>query len=289
VDAQVLRLRDGRELAWSESGDREGMPVLAFHGTPGSRNQLLIDDAPMRAAGVRWVAPDRPGYGASTFHAGRTLAGWADDVAQLADHLGVEQFAVVGVSGGGPHAAACAHGLTDRVSAAALVSSVRPLGEPGSEAGMMAQNRAFTRMARRFPAANRLPFGAIARLGRLAPDRLLAAVAKAAPSADAATLARPDVAAAYRRDLAEASRTTGRAATQDFALLAHDWGFRLEDIRVPVHVWQAEGDRNVPLAHARHLAEAIPGAVLHLVADGGHFLVVDHLLAILRAVARPPA
>jgi len=83
--------------------------------------------------------------------------------------------------------------------------------------------------------------------------------------------------AAFRRDLTEASRTTGRAAAQDFGLFAHDWGFRLEDITVPVVVWQADLDVNVPAVHAERQAAAIPGSVLHLVAGEGHLMVVDHL------------
>src|SRR5437667_4531585 len=99
METRIFDLPDGRELAWSEAGDPVGAPVFAFHGTPGSRRQLLFDAAPLLAARVRFIAPDRPGYGHSTFHPGRTLRDWAGDVAALADHLGIERFAVLGISG----------------------------------------------------------------------------------------------------------------------------------------------------------------------------------------------
>jgi pimeloyl-ACP methyl ester carboxylesterase len=280
----TMRLDDARTLAWSEAGDPDGEPVVACHGTPGSRHQLLVDDAPIRAAGVRWIVPDRPGYGLSTYQPDRRLAGWARDVTQLADQLGLERFAVLGLSGGGPHAAACAALLPGRVTATAIVSGVAPLIERGSERGMMPPNRLFARLARRAPTVNRIPFGAMALLGRRAPDRLLTAMAKQAPVSDAVLLRRPDVADAFRRDLGEASRTTGRAAAQDFELIAHDWGFRLEDITGRVDVWQADHDINVPVEHARRQARAIPDAELHLVAGEGHFMIVDHLEEILRAL-----
>jgi pimeloyl-ACP methyl ester carboxylesterase len=277
-----MALADGRELAWGEMGDPTGYPVLFFHGTPGSRHQVLIDPAPAVAAGVRVIAPDRPGYGLSSFHKDRTLEDWSRDVAALADHLGLERFAVIGISGGGPHAAVCARYLPDRVSAAAILSGVGAVGERGSEAGMMPTNRFFTRVARKAPKVNALPFGAMTVLGRRAPDRMMRMLAKAVPAPDAAVLERPEVRAAFRNDLAHASATAGRAAAQDFGLFARDWGFRLEDITVPVHVWQAEADVNVPAEHARRQAAAIPGAVLHLLPDEGHLMAIDHMDEILR-------
>jgi pimeloyl-ACP methyl ester carboxylesterase len=282
VDAQVFELPDGRALAWGEVGDPEGEPVLAFHGTPGSRHQVLFDGPAAQDAGVRLIAPDRPGYGLSTYHRGRTLQDWAGDVTRLADHLGLDRFFVGGISGGGPHAAACARFLPDRVRAAALLSGVGPVAEPGSEAGLMRPNRLFTRVARRVPMANAPLFGLVGVVGRRNPDRALAMMAKRAPKPDAVVLTNPSVREAFGRDLAQASRTTGRAAAQDFGLFAHDWGFRLEDIALPVHVWQADEDVNVPAAHAERQAAAIPGAVLHLLQGEAHLMVVDHLHEILR-------
>jgi pimeloyl-ACP methyl ester carboxylesterase len=188
------------------------------------------------------------------------------------------------MSGGGPHAAVCARFLADRVTAAALLSSVGDISRPGSEAGMMPANRMFARISRRAPMVNAVPFGLLAWLGRRATDRVVAQLAKAAPAPDAALLRQPDVEAAFRRDLRAASRTTGRASAQDFGLFARDWGFRLEDVSVPVDVWQADADVNVPAEHARRLAAAIPGATLHLLPDEGHFMALTHMEEILRTL-----
>ena len=106
-DTVVMDLPDGRELAWLELGCPSGPPVFVFHGTPGSRLQVSFDEEPITASGVRFIAPDRPGYGHSSFHRGRRLADWASDVSRLADHLQIDRFSVVGISGGGPHAAVC--------------------------------------------------------------------------------------------------------------------------------------------------------------------------------------
>ena len=284
TDTQVMQLPDGRDLAWLELGDPSGAPVIALHGTPGSRRQIAIDDKPVRAAGVRLICPDRPGYGLSTYQPHRALRDFPDDVAALADHLGLEGFAVIGISGGGPHAAACAARLPDRVRKAALVSGVGPLGEPGAEDGMLGFNRLMTRVARRAPAVM-LPFNALTTaIARRWPERAMQSFLRQLPPADAEVLRRPAVFAAFADDARHASRTTARAGVQDFALFAQDWGFRLEDIAVPVHLWQGDVDRNVPLAHAQRQAARIPGAVLHVCSDEGHLLVIDHFEEILRVV-----
>ena len=140
-DTVVMDLPDGRELAWLESGDPKGPAVFVFHGTPGSRLEVSCDQVPIISSGVRFIAVDRPGYGHSTFQRGRRLADWASDVTRLADHLKIDGFSVIGVSGGGPHAAACARFISERVLGAGIVSGVGPLAEPGAENEMMGFNR----------------------------------------------------------------------------------------------------------------------------------------------------
>ena len=281
VDAHVMELADGRELAWSELGDPDGQPVFGLHSTPGSRRQLMIDEKPIRAAGVRLIAPDRPGYGLSTYHHRRTLPGWARDVAALADHLGIDRFSVMGISGGGPHAAVCAAMLPERVRVAGIVSGVGPLAEPGAEEGMLGFNKVMTRTARRVPWVVLPLYALMTAAVRRWPERAIETMRRQVPAPDAEVMARPEVAAAFVDDLRHSSKTAGRAAVQDFALFARDWGFRFEDITVPVHVWQGDLDKNVPLAHGRLQARRIPGAVLHECPGEAHMLVIDHLEEIL--------
>lgn len=284
-DSHVTVLPDGRDLGWLELGPPAGKPVFAFHGTTGSRWHFTVDDGPVVAAGVRLIAPDRPGYGLSSFHPGRQLRDWAEDVAFLANHLGVADFSVMGVSGGGPHAAVCARFLPARVRASAIVSGVAPLADPGSEEGMMPTNQRITALARRAPLALWPVFGGMTALGKRFPERALETMTRQLPAPDAEVLARPAVREAFLRDLRHPSPTTGRAGGQDFRLFARDWGFRLEDITVPVHIWQGDVDRNVPPSHGRQQADRIPGAVLHECPGEGHLLFVDHLPEILRELA----
>jgi pimeloyl-ACP methyl ester carboxylesterase len=281
-----MTLPDGRELAWLETGKARGTPVFMFHGTPGSRLQVSFDEKAIAASGVRLVAPDRPGYGHSSFHPGRTLTDWAADVDSLADHLKVERFAVAGVSGGGPHAVACARLLSERVTAAAIVSGVGPISDPDFATTMVGFNRAATKMAARTPAFVLTGvFSAQEFFLRHWPDAALRAAAKRLPEPDAAVFERPAVRDAFMQDLRSPSGTTAQAAAQDFALFVRDWGFRLQDVSVPTHVWHGDVDKNVPYSQGVFMAQRIPGAEFHACPGEGHLLVVDHLEEILRTVS----
>src|SRR5574341_1236813 len=136
-----IRLSDGRLIGYAEYGDPAGEVVFYFHGWPGSRLEPRLLDSLCSELRLRLVAPDRPGYGLSEFQTGRTLLDWPMDVCALADHLGTEQFALLGVSGGGPYAIACAAMITNRLTAVLLVGSVGPAAEAGSLEGMVALNR----------------------------------------------------------------------------------------------------------------------------------------------------
>jgi pimeloyl-ACP methyl ester carboxylesterase len=279
-----MTLPDGRELAWLETGKARGSPVFMFHGTPGTRLQVSFDEKAIAASGVRLIAPDRPGYGHSTYHRGRTLVDWATDVAALADHLKIERFAVAGVSGGGPHSAVCARLLSDRVTGAAIVSGVGPLADPALSADMVAFNKFVVVMAARAPFALLPLFAFQDYFMRHWPDAALRAAARQFAAPDVELLQRPDVRAAFMMEAKQPSATTAQAAAQDFVLFAGDWGFRIQDIAVPVQVWHGDLDRNVPFAQGKFMAEQIPGADFHECPGEGHLLVVPHLEEILRAV-----
>jgi pimeloyl-ACP methyl ester carboxylesterase len=283
-DSNVTLLPDGRVLGWLELGPAEGKPVFAFHGTTGSRWHFTADEGSVAAAGVRLIVPDRPGYGLSSFHSGRRLQDWADDVAFLADHLGLEGFSVMGVSGGGPHVAVCARFLAARIRAAAIVSGVAPLADAGSEEGMTPSSQRIVALARRAPYALRPLYAGTTAVGKRWPERAIQMMTRVLPPPDVAVLMRPAVRDAFLRDLRQASSTTGQAGAQDFRIFARDWGFSLADISIPVHVWQGDVDRNVPPAHGRRLADRIPGAVLHEIPGEGHLLFVDHMPDILSAI-----
>jgi pimeloyl-ACP methyl ester carboxylesterase len=147
-----LALGDGRTLHVYDTGTGDGTTGLAVfwqHGTPstGAPPEPLFAAAAER--GIRWVSHDRPGYGGSTPHPGRDVASAAADVASIADALGIYRFAVMGDSGGGPHALACAAVWPRRVLATVCISEPAPFAAEGLDwfAGMTPSGAAEYRAA----------------------------------------------------------------------------------------------------------------------------------------------
>jgi pimeloyl-ACP methyl ester carboxylesterase len=281
TSATVLRLPDGRDLSFAEYGDSDGIPVFGFHGTPGSRRQMAPIEGMSVPGGIRIIAPDRPGYGFSSFQPGRRLTDWPADVQAIAEHLGLERFGIFGVSGGGPHALVCAHAFGERLLGAACVSGIGPLQEVDAAEGMNRANRLITRLGKSSPALMGLLMRLqIAAMRRFA-DRLFETFIKILPEPDQRLVRRPAIREAFTDELRRMPRTGGRAAAQDFEVFASDWGFRLEDIRIPIHFWQGDLDRNVPPHHVHILAGSMPRATIHDCPGAGHMLVLERLDEIL--------
>ncbi|MCM6778195.1 alpha/beta hydrolase [Nocardia sp. CDC159] len=273
---QTITLPGGQVVGYAEYGDRGGRPLLYCHGIPGSRLEALALDAAASAAGIRVVAADRPGVGLSSFAPRRRVADWAETVAALADRLRIERFAVLGVSGGGPYALACARELGERVRSVVLVSSIAPVAA-GARPGNLLVLRRFPSLAR--PIAARLA-ARVRRPGGVA--ELVAGM----PAVDRDRVAEhPEVLVELSANVAEAFRQGSRAVAADMRLLfGRDWGFRLADIPVPVRIWHGDGDRNVPVTDAHRLAAELPCGRVTVVPDAGHLLIIGHAGTILAAV-----
>ncbi|ALP52294.1 hypothetical protein Tel_03575 [Candidatus Tenderia electrophaga] len=274
-----IRLADGRTLACLELGDPGGAPVLYFHGYPGSRLEARLAARPAVHLGLRLLAPDRPGFGESSFQPGRTLSAWCGDVAQLADQLDVERFAVAGVSGGGPYALACAARIPKRLARVALVGALGPLVGMRSTRGMVTLNRLALALAARSPPLARLAIDLAARWLRHRPERFLAHMLAGAPEADRKVLADADYRALLAASTAEALRQGGRGVAWELTLLARPWDFSLQEVSVPVRLWQGLSDNIVPPVMARGLVGALSTTEVHYLPGEGHLSLIARRLA----------
>jgi pimeloyl-ACP methyl ester carboxylesterase len=282
--ARVLVLPDGRRLGYAEFGDPDGVPVLALHGTPGSRLMFALTDGAARARGLRIVAPERPGYGLSDYRRAATLAELAADAAILADRLALERLAVLGVSGGGPHALAVAAALSDRTALLGLISPVGPVADRASAIRMSRLHRfVFTRLGRS-DAACAAFFWSVRTLVRLAPGLAYRALTKRVVASDQALLGRPAVKANLQAALREGLRPGIEGARQDLRLFCAPWGLRLEEIDVPAVVWQGSDDSIVPPSAAYLLAEILPHCRLDVIQGAGHYWVFGQFERVLDTV-----
>lgn len=283
---QEFHLKDGRRLGFAEYGLAEGSPIMYLHGWPGSRLEPYALRDRCSSLKVRLIAPDRPGFGRSDPHPGRTIPDFASDAGELANHLGLGRFAVMGVSGGGPYAAACAARIGERLSAALLVCSVAPADAPEATKGMVAVNRWLLWMAHHTP---RLAQG-VARiclwaLWRKGQQVIPSQIERCLPPADQRALSCQELRNALIASSVEALRRGVRAAAIDGLLYGKPWGFSLREIRCPVHVWHGEKDVVVPPSMGHYLAESIPGCQAHFCPEDGHFsLPFTRLQEILKPV-----
>jgi pimeloyl-ACP methyl ester carboxylesterase len=284
---QSIVLADGRRLGYDEYGCENGKPLFYFHGTPSSRKdwRTLGNEGLPEKLGVRVISADRPGMGLSDFQPGRRIGDWPADVAALADALGIERFAVLGYSGGGPYVAACALKIPQRLNAAGIAAGEGPADQPGIYDGINPQALQFMVLAREKPLQFRLMWGMVSTVARYAP-RLLArrgGFFTGLPEADkAVTLKHPELAQALYAAMIESVHGGTRGPQWDAALAVSPWDFPIDRIAVTVHLWQGECDLNVPSATGRHLARTIPRCQATFLPGEGHVsLAVNHLEQIL--------
>jgi len=284
AEDRIVRLPDGRRLGYSEYGAREGRPVFFFHGF-GTSRVICPPQEPAIEMGIRLIAVDRPGIGLSDALPGRRLLDWPTDVADLADVLDINAFSVIGWSGGGPYALACAHALRERIAAVGLVSSPAPLtGTP--ESGYLRRlDRNAVRAAGRAPWVIRLALWHWGRPQRRDATRFFEDSVAEMSAADQAVLAAPELRGRMIANSAELYRQGGRGMYDEALILARPWGFAPNQIRVPVHVWHGVLDETVPLAMADFLVREIPVAHANLLRDEGHHLLYRRWPEILAALA----
>lgn len=283
-NSQAVTLGDGRRLAYHEYGAPHGQPLIYNHGYPGSgREAALLDDA-AAACGLRIIAPDRPGYGASDAHQGRSLISWADDIAALADQLDLQRFGLIGVSGGGPYALSVLKAHHARVDRGILVCPLGPIYKPELLRAMTAAARmAFE--TRRFAPAPAIDFfggltGGLLSSFRIGIDLFRNTVASAA---DRKVLAEPLVREHLNDAIEDAMRLGARGCLDDLRLYPEPWGFEPESIDQPVEIWHGDEDELVPLDHAAWYSLHLSHSRLHVVKGEGHFsLPIHHAGEILR-------
>jgi pimeloyl-ACP methyl ester carboxylesterase len=268
---------DGRTVAFLDGGDPGGYPVIGLHGTPGCRLSRWPDDSLYARAGVRYITTDRAGYGRSSRHRGRAVADEAADVRAVADALGLDRFSIVGGSGGGPHALACAAFLGDRLDRVACQSSLAPLG-----AGGLTREEWLTGMGEEMAAelawaeaGEDVLTSEMMKAHTLMEERIGAdpgaLLGDDANDIDVGFLQRPETIEAFRRIIPEqAVHGVGGSVDDTFAFV-RDWGFHLTSIRVPVLITFGDADTSCPAAHGRFLAAAVPGATVIETSGGGHF------------------
>jgi pimeloyl-ACP methyl ester carboxylesterase len=272
MSSESITLKGGRTLGYAEWGDPAGKPVFHFHGSSGSRLERPPDERMLD--GMRLITVDRPGHGLSDFKAGYRLLDWPDDVAAVADHLGLDEFSVEGWSFGGPFSMACAYKIPDRLNAAGLIDSFAPYDRPNSTEGMARFNKIALGMAHRAPWLGKRYMKMQGRMMRSDPERLARQMLSAVPESDKELFDQPETISVLLESMREAFRLSSEGAAWEAIMLVRPWGFRLEEIETPVYIWHGEDDVQDPLQCGQYLRDKIPNAQATFFPGEGHFLIL---------------
>jgi pimeloyl-ACP methyl ester carboxylesterase len=280
---RTIELADGRTLAFSEWGVPDGKPLVFLHGVPGSRLMCPDLDA-TEAAGVRLITVDRPGYGRSDLQPDRTRLNWVEDYLQLIDHLELDTCPVVGMSGGGPYALACAYRSPDRVPAIGLGGSLALIDQaPGYRSSLSRDDQRDFALLHRDRGAGIEAFRAQATW--YDGDGWQAVLVDGWGDADSRVLARADVLKAMTEWVREGARQGSEGFMWDLIAEAEADEFSVTDIGQEAHIWIGDADNLVPRLHADYLAAAIPRARLVTYPGEGHLFPFDHWAEILAVFA----
>lgn len=270
----VLRLVDGRRVGVGEWGDGHGWPVLLVHGTPGSARWRpgAAALAHARERGVELITVSRPGYGQSDRLAGRTVAAWATDAAEVLGALGASaDVGVVGVSGGGPHALACGARVPN-TAAVAVLAGAGDLTRDDAFVGMATAGAVLWRSAFEPSGALEATIARISTAMRQRPpgevaERVLAGF----PASFVQQLERdPELHRMAVEDLVEAFAGGSMGWLDDARAFRSPWGFDLGEVSVPVWLAHGEDDEFVPAHQAQRLAAQLPNAVISIHSGAGH-------------------
>lgn len=259
-----IAVGEDRQIGFAEFGAPQGRAVFWLHGTPGARRQIPTE-ARVYADhhDIRLIGVDRPGIGSSTPYQYEAVAAFADDLRAIADTLGIDKMAVVGLSGGGPYALACAAGLADRVVATGVLGGVAPTQGPDAiSGGLMNLGLRVAPLLRIGGTPLRLGASLMIRAARPIASPALDVYALLSPEADRHLLARPEFKAMFLDDLLNGSRKQLAAPFNDVIVFARDWGFRLDEVTVPIRWWHGDHDHIIPFSHGEHVVSRLPSAEL---------------------------
>jgi pimeloyl-ACP methyl ester carboxylesterase len=286
---KTLNLNGGGHLAFDECGDPRGTPVFFCHGWPSSRTMAQLTDKAARDLGVRIISPDRPGISESALQPNRKLLDWPPVLRGLADHLEIEQFRMLAISGGAPYAYSAAWAMPERVRAIAIVSGAPPIVDLRNHSGLLRLYRWMLALHRTSPELLRICFHCARPLAsRRIPIRLRPLFLKIFQPTDAAVLRDNAAFECCFESARRAWRGSAEGIMLDARVYAEPWGFRLEDVDVPVRLWHGKEDRAFSFRVAEEVAKRLPNCKARYVDRAGHFSLpiryVREILADLIAV-----
>jgi pimeloyl-ACP methyl ester carboxylesterase len=282
----LVRLENGAVIAFEQYGDASGVPVIFCHGWPSSRTMARLTDEAARDLGIRIISPDRPGISGSSLQPNRKLSDWPQVVERLANHLGIEKFRLLAISGGAPYAYATARAMPERVRAIAIISGAVPIVDLVDRQGLLRLYRWMLALYQRSPRLlRRLFLMAQPILSLRPPVRLRPLVLKMLmlQTCDEESLRDSAAFEAVFESQRRAWRESAEGVMIDAQIYAQPWGFPIEEVRVPVRLWHGKQDRAFSARLAEDIANRLPNCEARFVDGVGHYsLPIRYMRQILQ-------
>lgn len=280
---QICTLHSGRRLSFAQYGDPKGKPLFYFHGWPSSHLGAQKYDALAKKLHVRVIAPDRPGYGVSDYQRNRKLLDWPDDVVELAHHLHIKKFSVMGVSGGGPYAAVCAFKIPDRIKRIGIVVGLSPIIGPHIFDGMMWMSKIGWMLFGRIPFTAKISAMIQYANAHWGPSWGIYSSLFGA-KADKKLYRDPKLRQETKRIFKEAFRDGYKGPELDLRLYTSEWRFDVGAIKSNVFLWYGAEDQNVSLNMGRYYKSHLPKSKLTIYPKEGHMISITHAEEIFKTL-----
>jgi pimeloyl-ACP methyl ester carboxylesterase len=271
---QFHTTRQGTKLAFHEYGDPQGRPLFFYHGT-GSHVHGMLLHKPGLKHGFRIVAPDRPGVAQSDFRQGWTILEYAQNVADLADELGIRTFGAIGISGGGPTLMASAFAIPDRLCRVVDLACAMPLyQDPEMVKHLGAMDRLYAELGTHLPLPLfEIPFSLLGVMQKVmkSPKSFAKMFDSSLCPADKELFELPDLQYLFMRDFQELFRHGAEGPAYDAQTVYKEWGFNLADIAIHLEVYQGREDIFIPQQFSEYLANTAKDVRLNFIEGQGHF------------------
>ena len=272
-----LLLDNKYKLSWNEYGAPDGEPMFYFHGITSSRAEAQTADTIAKDLGIRLIAPDRPGFGDSDAQQGFRLLDWPNVISQLADKLQFKQFSILGFSGGGAYALACAHELAERIKQITVVGSSAPFETKVMQEYISADFKPLYELAASDYTA------AIQQVSQMvaSPEVFIDNLQPALPESDKTLFNQSSFHKLFLENLTLATNNGVNGIVNDLRNFKLPWQFNLEDIQLPINIWHGRDDLLIGFPVAEYLADTLNNTSTHFLNNNGHYFLFNQWKEIL--------
>jgi pimeloyl-ACP methyl ester carboxylesterase len=279
-----LKLSDGRILSYQEYGNPRGKPLFYFHGWPASRLSGKNLDKPAKKQKIRVISPDRPGFGHSIIKKDRLLLSWPDDMLELANHLKIKKFSILGASGGAPYTLACAYKIPQRLDRVIISAGLGPIAKLKNSKNTPLKSRYLLSHSHYLLHLLKILLPTYNFLLKHTPSLYLTLWLGNKPESDIKAIKKNKYFDSHKLSSLQAYRQGMGGALIEAKIYTKDWGFEINKINKKVRLWHGYQDRSTPIWMGKYVARNLKNCKATFIKDGGHFLLLTHGEKILSAI-----